>query len=499
MAKILLVNPVIRDDNKPRHVPFGLAQLASIINNAGHQMQVLDCNAWRPSNEMIKKVLKAEDWDVIGIGGLVTTYGYIKSFLRAVVQTCPKSRIIVGGGVITPIPREVMTFCNEIDIGIIGEGYQTILEVLEYIDNKENCWGDIDGIAWREENNEIIINKPRELMSDLDSLPFPGWDFFPLEIYFKNSSLLLSEEAMMSKRRLEFCCSYGCPYKCKYCFHLGLSGELSYDSQKDGKGQIVITKNRNVRFHSPEYVVELAAYAKNNYKVDFISFLDENFVALDKFTNGKWMDTFEKLWLKNGLQPECIRNNVPHDSSSCNGVHWGTTCHPALANESLLTRLKMLGCSHLDFGFESFSNEVLKEAGKSSTKKMNINALKVSMRSGIRVIPNQIIGFPNESFESILESLEVWKQLGIKSFPFLATPYPGSEWFETYKENILKQYDNNLELFLLDLGDATSITAVISENFSAVELLGLRELMVNLDSKRILDYKKLTTNRMITV
>ena len=495
MARILLVNPVIRGDDKPRHVPFGLAQLAAIINKAGHSLQVFDCNAWRPSSQQIISVLKAEEWDVIGIGGLATTYGFIKSFLQKARKICPSCKLIVGGGVITPISREIMSFCPEIDIGVIGEGYQTILDILDNIDAKTEKWDHVDGIAWRGTSGEIVINKLRELLDDLDSLPFPAWEYFPLEIYFKNSSLLLSEEAMLSQKRLEFCCSYGCLYKCKYCFHLGLSGELDFDPQEDDKGQINITRNRTVRYHSPEYVVDLAVYSRKKFDVDFISFLDENFMFLDRLSKGKWMDSFEKLWLQNDLQPECCKSKTTHDPNQCKGVHWGTSCHPALADELLLKRIRKLGCSHLDFGFESFSDDVLKGAGKGATKKMNIKALKASMKAGIRAIPNQIIGFPNESFESILTNIDAWETLGIQSYPFFATPYPGTEWFETYKDKILEQYDGNLEDFLLDLGDATKITAVISRNFNAVELLGLRELMAVRDKKRIKAYEKIRKNK----
>ena len=81
--------------------------------------------------------------------------------------------------------------------------------------------------------------------------------------------------------------------------------------------------------------------------------------------------------------------------------------------------------------------------------------------------------------------------MGIQVKPFFATPYPGSEWYYTYKDRILEQYNGDLEAFLLDLGDATKITAAICENFNAVELLGLRELMVNRDLKRIDEYERL--------
>jgi anaerobic magnesium-protoporphyrin IX monomethyl ester cyclase len=159
----------------------------------------------------------------------------------------------------------------------------------------------------------------------------------------------------------------------------------------------------------------------------------------------------------------------------------------------MLKRFRELGCTHLDYGLESFSDEILRSIDKGATAKMNEKAVIDTMNAGIRPIPNQIIGFPDESFDSIRSNIAAWEKLGIRAYPFFATPYPGSEWYYTFKDKILAQYEGNLEAFLLDLGDATKITAVISRNFNAVELLGLRELMVNRDIKRINEYEKFKT------
>ena len=142
------------------------------------------------------------------------------------------------------------------------------------------------------------------------------------------------------------------------------------------------------------------------------------------------------------------------------------------------------------YGLESFSERVLKNLGKGTTPQNNINAIRDTLAAGIRPIPNQIVGFPDDFFDSIRDSVNAWKKMGIVVFPFFATPYPGSEWFYRYRSRILEQYDGDMESYLLDLGDATKITAVISENFNAVELLGLRELMVKGDLKRINEYEK---------
>jgi len=144
---------------------------------------------------------------------------------------------------------------------------------------------------------------------------------------------------------------------------------------------------------------------------------------------------------------------------------------------------------------ESFSDRILKNLGKGTTAKTNELALKTTLEAGIRPIPNQITGFPDEFFDSIRDCMHAWERLGIQVKPFFATPYPGSEWYYTYKERIVEQYGGDLEAFLLDLGDATRITAVISENFNAVELMGLRELMVNGDFKRIDEYEKVWRKR----
>lgn len=479
MLKVLMVNPVIRESEGAKHVPFGLAQLAAITAGVGCHVQVFDCNAWRPTKRQVRDVLRADDWDVVCMGGLVTTYGFVSSFAATTRQERPKARIVLGGGIITPIPEDIMALIPEIDVGVIGEGYRTWAELLRAFGEDERDLSDIDGIIWRDKVGELQVTPCRALVEELDTIPFPAWDMFPLERYFANSSLLLSEEAMLSCRRLDICCSYGCPHQCRYCFHLGLSGELE-TREINGHRTVVITRKRKVRWHSPQYVTELMAQARMRHGVDFFSFLDENFVALDRFTKGRWLNEFETLQESKGLRP----------GPGSGGPHWGATCHASLAEVNLLRRLRSMGCSYLDFGFESFSDVILKEMHKGSTKHMNIKALEAAHKAGIRAIPNQIIGFPNETVDTILESLETWLRYDIQAAPFLATPYPGSEWYYTFKERILGQYDGSLHAFLLDLGDATKVTAVISENFNAVELLGLRELMAQRDIKRISQFKQ---------
>ncbi|MBI5197922.1 MAG: B12-binding domain-containing radical SAM protein, partial [Nitrospirae bacterium] len=404
MAKVLIVNPVIRAEDDPRHVPYGLALIAAVASREGHQIQVFDANAWRPTNTELIDVLKADRWDVIATGGITTAYGYMKKTVRLARKYAPHALIMMGGGALTAMPRDIMTFCPEIDIGGIGEGVITFPEVLKKVDegrNRLSDWSDVEGIIWRTPGNDILLTAERPLLPRelLDTLPYPAYEFFPLDIYFKNSCVLLSEEAMQAKRRLDINMSYGCSLICRFCFHLGLSGEMKYtDADQEDGGDVLFNNDRNIRWHSPEYVVKQVKYMKERFNVDFVSFLDENLMTMHAATKKKWLFEICDLWIKEGLQPSCIRDGVPHDPISCNGVHWGGTSHATLAYPEVLQAMHRAGCTYLDYGLESFSDRVLKTIGKGATVKTNERCLKITMDAGIRPIPNQIIGFPDEFF-----------------------------------------------------------------------------------------------------
>lgn len=490
MAKILFINPVVREEDVPRHVPYGIALLAAIVNKAGHEVQIYDANAWRAGTDVLKEAIQADDWDVIALGGITTAYGSIKEIVKWARELSPASLIIAGGGFLTSMPKDIMRFLPELDVGVVGEGFETFPELLRKVDANNRDYSDVAGIVNRQSDGKLVVTPPRPLLEDLDTLPYPAWDMFPLDIYFRNSMVLYSEEGMQATRRLDINASYGCSLICRFCFHLGISGDLEYIETEAGETDVSFTWNRDIRWHTPEYIVNLVKYAHEEFGVDFVGFLDENLMTMNSFTRGKWLPEICERWIEAGLQPQCIRDGVEHDPEKCRGVHWSGTSHAGLYNVEVLSKMREAGCSHLIYGLESFSDRILKNLGKGTSAKGNLNAVHDTLEAGIRPIPNQIMGFPDDFFDSFRDSMEAWDKLGIMVYPFLATPYPGSEWYYRYKGRILEQYDGDLEAFILDLGDATKMTAVISENFTAVELLGIRELMVKRDFKRINDYER---------
>lgn len=491
MAKILFVNPVIREEDDPKHVPYGIALLAAIADKAGHQVQIFDANAHRLTDGDLREAMEADHWDVVATGGITTTYRYAKKAMQFAKHYAPHALTVMGGGGLTAMPQDIMTFVPEIDLGVVGEAFITFTEILDKVDRKDSNWEQTSGIIYRDRRGGLRLTLPRPLLRDLDSLPYPAWEMFPLDIYFRNSGILMSEISMQAHRRLDINTSYGCSLICRFCYHLGIAGDMQYVESPDGKQDVIFTHDRDIRWHSPRYIVNLVKYAHDRFGVDFIAFLDENLMTMDVATRRKWIPEICDLWIKEGLQPQCIRDGMPHDPERCHGVHWGGTSHAQLATPEVLRRMHEAGCTYLDYGLESFSARILKNIGKGTTPQANERVIKMTLDAGIRPIPNQIIGFPDEWFDSIRDSLDAWERTGIQAKPFFATPYPGSEWYFKYKDRILEQYNSDLESYILDLGDATRITAVISENFNAVELLGLRELMVKRDRRHIDEYERI--------
>lgn len=496
MAKVLFVNPIVRQEDNPKHIPYGIALLASLCDKKGHQVQILDANAHRPDDQTIIWALRADAWDVIAIGGITTTYSYTKKVLHYAKQHSPRSLRVIGGGILTSIPHDMMKLIPEIDIGVVGEAFITFPEILQRVDESNNDWSSVPGIIWRDPQGISRLTPPRPLIGDLDQLPYPAWDMLPMDIYMANSSLPYSEEIFTARRRMDINGSFGCPFICRFCFHLGLAGDLHYENPQNDKADVTFTYNRINRVHSPQYIVDMVKHMRQKYGADYALFFDENLLAMNSYMKNAWLPEICRLWIQEGLQPQCARDGVPHDPTTCNGVHWGGTSHATLANPELLAQMHQAGCSQLLYGYESFSRRILKNVGKGATPETNERSLRLTLEAGIRPIPNQMMGFPDEFIDSLVDCVEAWDRMGIMVKPFFATPYPGSEWYYRYKDKILAQYGATgpddmtaLDAFLTDLGDATKPTATICENFTIVELLGLRELMVNRDIKRLKEYE----------
>jgi radical SAM superfamily enzyme YgiQ (UPF0313 family) len=506
--KVLFVVPEIRLNDKPFEFPFWSGILASIVENKGGDVAILDLNAMRMNygggnvpTEVIKEQIAAEKWDLIGVGGLTTTYKRLKQLIPMIRQVSSNSTLIAGGGWCSYNPDEILELIPQIDMICIGEGEETFSDVYDQIENKTFDFENVKGLCLNN-NGNYKYTEPRALISDLDSVPVPNYDLFEYDIYFKYSSYPYSRESFNSKRRASAVWERGCPRGCTFCSHNGMSRidlQNIYGKGDRKKGETIVrdvdkannTFQSPARWPTPQYAVNNVKLLKKKFNIDFITIEDENMTS-----NLKWTEEFCNLYIKEGLNKT---------------VKWGTLGDaPSVAvKPQILKMMKDAGCTYISFGFESASNKVLNEDIKKGQTRKHLEITIDEIRKvGLRPLATFMIGNPNEDINDLMETLEFWLEYNIEVDPFICTPFVGSPIFYDNKDRILEQYDERLKLaknnsdidqqtiknwkldaldkFMSECGEATAYTATVSKNFTISELYSIKRFMYTKDTERLL-------------
>ena len=154
--KVLFVVPEVRLDGTPTIFPFWAGIFASIVEKKGGDVGILDLNALRVNHDgklvpsdIIEKEIASEKWDIIGIGGLTTTYGRIKQLSSLIRKNSKDSLFIAGGGWSTYNPDEILQLIPELDLICLGEGEEIFSEVYDYVKKGEKDFEKIKGLCIR--------------------------------------------------------------------------------------------------------------------------------------------------------------------------------------------------------------------------------------------------------------------------------------------------------------------------------------------------------------
>jgi len=506
--KVLFIVPEIRLDSGPNHFPFWAGILAALVEKKGGQVGILDLNALRMKyggrlvpDKIIEEEIRLEKWDLIGIGGLTSTYGRIKQLAPLIRKSSPDSIFIGGGGWATYNPDEILQLVPEMDMICIGEGEETFSELYDEINQGTKDFEKVNGLCLRD-NETFKFTKPRALISDLNTIPYPAYDLMETDVYFEHSALPLSVESFNSKRRVSVVWERGCPRGCTFCSHNGMSRidlQNIYGSgnRREGEKLVRISDKENDTFQLParwpsaKYAVENIKLLQEKFDVDFISILDENMTS-----NLKWTKEFCQLYVDEGLDKT---------------IKWGTLGDaPSVAVQpSIVQIMKDAGCAYISFGFESASDKVLnQDIGKGQLRVHEQKTIDAVKRAKLHPITTFMIGNPHENIDDLMETVDFWIQNGAEVDPFICTPYVGSPLYYDYKDFILQQYDERLKLikdnqnvtketilkwelkaldkFMKDCGDATQYTATVSQYFTIPELFALKQFMYKHDTRRML-------------
>jgi len=423
--KILLINPVIRaSDYPPTRFPLGLAYIARVLLDNSHNIKVLDLNANRFKKDKIIEIIKKADAGVFCLTGLITEYQQVKWLSLLIRKYHKNKKIILGGALGTSVP-ELILRKTEVDVIINSEGERTAVELMDCLDKNKDV-GKIKGIYFKK-NNKLKFTGSRELIKNLDKIPFPARDLFPFEKYISSSHLKLFDPKIRSTQIIT---SRGCPYRCTYCF-------------KSMWGQ-------KFRQRTVENVIEEIKMLHDKYNINGIFFNDDEFVL-----NRKWVSDFCNALKKENLD-----------------ISWVANGRVNLMTKDLLKKMRSAGCRVICYGIESGSQEILNEMKKDVTVKQAKQAIKNTWNAGILPHGYLMIGMFSETKQTIEETIKLCNETAlIGQFAFV-TPFPETEIY--YKAKQLGKIKHSDEWLLEHWGEFNEKLLVNLTSMSDEELKSLK-------------------------
>ena len=396
---LLIVHDVYQDFNA---FPLAYGYLAAMLRKYGYSVEVYCMDVFHYTNEQLEKKLLNSEYDLIGSGFMPARFVETIVPLCASVNKHKKNAwFFLGGPGPTPIP-EYMLQKLKVDMVVLGEAEHTIIEIMEAKEGKQKL-ADIKGIAYWD-GNTIKINQRRPLFRDLDALPWPAWDLFPMMSYTNSVKLsgMDEEEKMMS-----IIASRGCTDTCNFCYRI----------------------EKGLRLRDLREVIKEIKYLMNMYGTTFFSFDDELFV----FPRERMFE-FERLLNENNIK-----------------ISYWCNSRAAMFDEELAECLKRTGCKLVNIGFESVDQKVLDNMNKRITVDENLNALEVANKVNIGLGINFLWGFEADTKETLWKNVEAIKRFN--QFDQVRTirppsPYPGSPlYYEAIQKGLLKGPDDFFKKF----------------------------------------------------
>ena len=382
---------------------FGLASRICELSIFDPQQAVINGSRVRfgISDKAIQDIISSEHPRIIGITNMYSTaYRDVVEIATTIKHVDPTIKIVVGGNHASSYWKSVAHNPN-VDFVVIGEGEETFRELCHSILENKNCSG-IAGLAFRDDNGEVVKTQPRPLIKDLDTIPSPHLTLLDFVRYTGAGNpfgMRPPSAGIVSSR--------GCPNKCVYCTVKAVWG-------------------RTWRGRSAVNVVDEIEAIYRNYGIREFSFLDDSMgVDSDRLTK---------------ICDEIVRRSLDIKWSTPNGIaHW-------TLSRALLDKMKAAGCYRITFGIESGNPETRKFLGKPYPLSQAAELIRHANRIGLWTNCTNIIGFPYETLESINDTIRFAKKSGTDFACFyLLVPQPTSDVYQYFRKEGLLNYDRLLE------------------------------------------------------
>ncbi len=379
--KILLIRPKSVYADVVAGIPIGIALLASVAEQKGHKVRILDIGLEPDPARSLEKVFEESEYAVAGLSCMSVEFLGGLETARSIRRLSPATHVIFGGQHPTIMPEQVMK-SECIDSICIGEGEDVWSEFLDRI----SAGGDLEGVPglWFRRDGEIHRNLPRNAYVDVDSVPMPAYHLLDIERYFDIDFVRFPT---VDRHAIQLFTSRGCPYRCIYCHDLF---------------------GKKFRGRKPELVWEEMKFLHDTYGIrEFM--IEDDIFNMDLDRAKKICDLIIASGLEFGLQ-------------------FGNGVRLERFDEELMCKLARAGTHHMAIAVESANDRIQKLIKKHLKLNRFNEVLGWSRKYKIETLGFFMLGFPGETVAEIDQTIKFACDSYFDEALFsIATPYAGTE------------------------------------------------------------------------
>ena len=361
--------------------PLGIAYLAAVLRGQGCEVSIYSQDVYHLPESHLINHLKNNHFDLVGVGVIGGYYQYAKLLkISQAINSIPNRRFtyVIGGHGPSPEPDFFLRKTGA-DIVVMGEGEVVMSNLVQALESGGNLAA-IHGIAYRE-GDKVTINPREKLIKDVDSIPWPAWDLFPMDYY----AMMRAPGIGQTERCQMVFTGRGCPFQCNFCYRM----------------------DPGFRPRSSESIIEELRILNRDYQVTFFDFFDDLFMI----SAARAMEFCEKL----------IQANMK--------IHF--TCQGRLnfASREVVRTLKRAGCVFINYGIEALDDTVLENMNKKLTVAQIIKGVENTIAEGLHPGLNVIWGNIGDNAETLRNGVKfIIKYTTYAQLRTIrpVTPYPGS-------------------------------------------------------------------------
>jgi radical SAM superfamily enzyme YgiQ (UPF0313 family) len=360
-----------------------------VLEQSGHSVKVLDADIHDWPIDTVLSFVKERSPHLVGVSlnCIQLEGGY--SVIKAIRESSPGITVVVGGPHPSGIKEQIFEECPEIDIVVVGEGEQSMLQLVGAIAGGGDL-SDVKGIIYRK-NKTIVHNEPRTHIHNLDMLPQPNYDLLvgPFSYPGTNPLGAIPQVHLMAAR--------GCPFRCTFC----------NDSVWGGR----------VRFRSPQSVADEIQLLAERFKAREVYFQDDTLNITKSYLHGICDEI-----IKRGLNEKLIFKAPLRANESS-------------IDEALLEKAKAAGFWMFFFGVETGNPDIMISINKKLRHEEIERAFDLTRRADIKRFASFMIGNLGESRSTVRDTYNFFRKIDPDfSGLSIAIPFPGSKFHEQAKE-----------------------------------------------------------------